>query len=71
MGEPSRGHALLSWSERIAPVKPTRGSEPSQYPEEEKAIAIPLVAASESGCSPNPIGAKLTGVACWGLRGVA
>ena len=28
---------------------PTRGSEPSQYPEEEKANAIPQVAASERG----------------------
>ena len=30
-------------------AKPTRGSEPSQYPEEEKANAIPPVAASEEG----------------------
>ena len=27
----------------------TRGSEPSQYPEEKKTIVIPSVAASESG----------------------
>ena len=49
MGKPGRGHALSSWSEFIAPVKRTRGSEPSQYPEEEKATAIPSVAASERG----------------------
>ena len=29
--------------------KPTRGTETSQYPEEEKATAIPPVAASERG----------------------
>jgi hypothetical protein len=29
--------------------KPTRGTETSQYPEEEKATAIPLVAVSERG----------------------
>ena len=71
MGKPGRGHALPSWSERIAPVKLTRGSEPSQYPEEEKATAIPSVAASERGCSLNLVGVKLTGLAYEGLRGVA
>ena len=40
MGKPGKGHALPSWSERIAPAKPTRGSEPSQYPQEKKAKAI-------------------------------
>ena len=70
MGKPGRGHALSSWSERIAPEKRTRGSEPSQYPEEEKATAIPSVAASERGTSLNLTGAKHTGVACRGLRGI-
>src|SRR5258708_19703514 len=32
-----------------ASEKQTRGTETSQYPEEEKATAIPLVAASERG----------------------
>ena len=36
-------------AESIGWEKPTRGSEPSQYPEEEKATAIPSVAASERG----------------------
>ena len=36
-------------AEYIGLEEPTRGSEPSQYPEEEKATAIPLVAASERG----------------------
>ena len=49
MGKPGRGHALSSRSERIAPLKRTEGSEPSQYLQEEKAIAIPSVAASERG----------------------
>ncbi len=49
MGKPGKGHALPSRSERITPWKRTGGSEPSQYPQEEKAIAIPSVAASERG----------------------
>jgi hypothetical protein len=36
-------------AEFIGAEKPTRGSEPSQYPEEDKATAIPPVAASERG----------------------
>ena len=36
-------------AESIGGYEQTQGSEPSQYLEEEKATAIPLVAASESG----------------------
>jgi hypothetical protein len=36
-------------AELIGGYELTQGSEPSQYLEEEKAIAIPSVAASESG----------------------
>jgi hypothetical protein len=36
-------------AEYIGLEEPTQGSEPSQYLEEEKANAIPSVAASESG----------------------
>jgi hypothetical protein len=36
-------------AEHIGQGKLTQGSEPSQYLEEEKATAIPSVAASESG----------------------
>ena len=36
-------------SESIGRVERTGGSEPSQYPEEEKTKVIPSVAASESG----------------------
>ena len=71
MGKPGGGNAPSSWGEHIAPVKRTRGSEPSQYPEEEKATAIPSVAASERGSSLNLVGVKLTGLAYEGLRGVA
>jgi hypothetical protein len=49
MGKPSRGNALLLPPEYIGRVEGTWGSETSQYPQEEKAIAIPLVVASESG----------------------
>ena len=38
-----------SSAEFIGGEKLTQGSEPSQYLEEEKATAIPRVAASESG----------------------
>ena len=49
MGKPSTRHGVLPWSEYIGPVEGTRGIETSQYPEERKATAIPLVAASEEG----------------------
>src|ERR671921_1735537 len=40
---------------RITPygVRRTRGTETSQYPEEEESIEMPQVAASERGPSPN------------------
>jgi hypothetical protein len=38
---------------KIGWLKQTWGSEPSQYPEEEKTTVIPLVAASERGNSLN------------------
>ena len=41
-------------------MKPTRGSEPSQYPEEEKSTETPQVVASERGI------AQTTGVTEWG-----
>ena len=49
MGQPGRSHVRSSRAECIGPLKRTGGSEPSQYPQEEKAIAIPSVAASERG----------------------
>ena len=49
MGKPNRSELLLPMTEYIGHVERTRGSETSQYPEEEKSIEIPLVAASERG----------------------
>src|SRR2546429_9453754 len=45
MGQPGRSQGRSS----PARAKQTRGTETSKYPEEEKATAIPLVAASERG----------------------
>src|SRR2546430_9896938 len=45
MGQPGRPQGRSS----PAREKQTRGTETSKYPEEEKATAIPLVAASERG----------------------
>jgi hypothetical protein len=49
MGKPGwrNGQSLLA--EHIGEEEGTGGSETSQYPEEEKATAIPLVAVSETG----------------------
>ena len=49
MGQPGGGHAPSLPAEFIGRRAPTGGTETSQYPEEEKAKAIPLVAASERG----------------------
>jgi hypothetical protein len=48
-GETLPGKTRKRPAESIGGCEPTQGSEPSQYLEEEKATAIPLVAASESG----------------------
>jgi hypothetical protein len=45
-------------SEHIGPVEGTEGIETSQYLEERKATATPLVAASEKGPSLNRVGGK-------------
>ena len=49
MGKPTLVNPEESTAEYIGGVKATWGSEPSQYPQEEKTIVIPLVAASERG----------------------
>ncbi len=49
MGKPSRCQHRERPAEYIGGREPTQGSEPSQYLEEKKATAIPLVAASERG----------------------
>jgi len=49
MGKPPLANPEGSSAEYIGGVKITRGSEPSQYPQEEKTTVIPPVAASERG----------------------
>ena len=49
MGKPTLVNPEESSAEYIGGWKATWGSEPSQYPQEEKTIVIPLVAASERG----------------------
>jgi hypothetical protein len=49
MGKPSTRHGVLLIPERIGYGEGTGGIETSQYPEEKKAKATPLVAASEKG----------------------
>ena len=41
MGKPGARHGASPWSEHIGPVEGTGGIETSEYPEEEKANAIP------------------------------
>ena len=48
-GNPAGVMSSHSLAEYIGLGEQTQGSEPSQYLEEEKATAIPSVAASESG----------------------
>jgi len=45
----SASNVALFLPEHIWEIKGTRGSEKSQYPQEEKTNVIPLVVASESG----------------------
>ena len=49
MGKPSLANPGESPAEFIGGWKATQGSEPSQYPQEQKTIVIPPVAASERG----------------------
>ena len=49
MGQPSICNRMLSYTEYIGVWKRTRGTETSHYPQEEKEISIPSVAASEAG----------------------
>ncbi len=48
-GETRQGHAWSSHAEYIGVWRQTRGTDTSQYPEEEKSTEIPRVAASERG----------------------
>ncbi len=69
MGQPAWIHLQAPRTEHIGPEEGTRGTETSQYPEEQKSTEILLVAASERG------GAQTNGdlvvcrpMHCWGCR---
>ena len=47
-------------AESIGGYEQTQGSEPSQYLEEEKATAIPSVAASESGTAQTQLSFEIS-----------
>jgi hypothetical protein len=67
MGKPGTRHGVSPRSEHIGPEEGTRGIETSQYPEERKATATPLVAASEEGTDQTVSVSKPGGVADAGL----
>jgi hypothetical protein len=59
MGKPGTRHGVSLQSERIGLREGTGGIETSQYPEEEKATATPLVAASETGIAQTELVSSL------------
>ena len=63
MGKPSAGNAAESCDESIVAVKPTRGSETSQYPEEKKASSDSVSSGERTRNSPNRMDASPSGVA--------
>ena len=63
MGKPGRRHGRSPPPECIGRLVVTRGSETSQYPQEEKATAIPLVVVSERGSGQTRHVLKPAGVA--------
>ena len=66
MGQPRSGHAGRSRTEYIGAGSDTRGSETSQYPEEEKSTEIPQVVASERGTAQTrPLAAGGCGTSTW------
>ena len=67
MGKPGTRHGVSLPPESIGRVEGTRGIETSQYPEEKKATATPLVAASEKGRGETVPVLKPSGVAGAGL----
>jgi hypothetical protein len=74
MGQPPCRHGQGSSSEVSRVARRTRGTEPSQYPEEEKSTEIPGVAASERGRVQTSAVFKIVFVAVgglWGSHGVS
>jgi hypothetical protein len=68
MGKPPLANPEGSSAEYIGGEKITRGSEPSQYPQEEKTTVIPLVAASERGAAQTGVLAHRGCRACLAAR---
>jgi hypothetical protein len=68
MGKPGGRRWPSPLPERIGQGAVTRGSETSQYPQEEKAKAIPLVVVSERGRGQTRYVLKTAVVAYRGLR---
>ena len=68
MGKPGGSHVPSSSAECIGGVKPTEGSETSQYLQEKKEISIPLVAASERGTAQTRARSRAEGL--WDPVGV-
>jgi hypothetical protein len=58
MGKPGASDVASPAPECIGCVEGTRGSETSQYPQEEKTTVIPRVVASESGGRLNRVHAR-------------
>jgi hypothetical protein len=67
MGKPGGRHGPSPAAERIGGVEGTRGSETSQYPQEEKTTVIPGVVASETGPGQTAAVDNPAGVAAAGL----
>ena len=68
MGQPGRGDARSRPSESIGWSEGSRGTETSQYPDEQESTERPLVVVSERGFCPNPGHAKPAGVVAGGLE---
>src|SRR4051794_29054383 len=66
MGKPGTRHGVSPRSEHIGPEEGTRGIETSQYPEERKATATPLVVASEEGRGQTVPVPSLVALPAWG-----
>ena len=64
MGKPTAVKPHVRPAESIGGHERTQGSEPSQYLEEKKAIAIPKVVASESGTAQTSVHSRCG----WGCR---
>jgi hypothetical protein len=66
MGQPTWQHGHVSTAESIGGAKGSRGTETSQYPDEQESNERPLVVASERGSRPNR-----SRVTCFGVVGPA